>query len=67
MRARSFYLIQIGYISMQTQVDNALRMSRIPDCVEVHTGTLPLQKEIDRFLARPGMAADQPESCIAKI
>lgn len=57
VRARSIYLIQIGYITMQTQESLALRMSRMPDYVDVHTGMAPKQNEMDRFLSRHGMPA----------
>lgn len=52
VRARSIYLIQIGYISMQTQEDLALRLARMPEYVLVHTGKSPRQYEMDRFRAR---------------
>jgi AcrR family transcriptional regulator len=52
VRARTLYLVQIGYISMRTQEDTALRLARIPHYVAAFTGKAPLQKEMDRFLAR---------------
>ncbi len=52
VRARATYLVQIGYISMQTQEDLALRMKRIPQYIEIHTGQIPEQRELDRFFAR---------------
>ncbi|WP_404405680.1 TetR/AcrR family transcriptional regulator [Pelagibacterium halotolerans] len=54
VRARTIYLVQIGYISMQTQEDISVRMKRIPQYVEVFTGHPPAQNEIDRFYARHG-------------
>jgi|TARA_R110000803_G_scaffold30755_2_gene69102 AcrR family transcriptional regulator len=51
-RARTTYLVQIGYISMQTDEDLAVRLQRIPEYVEVFTGQPPAQRELDRFLAR---------------
>ena len=54
VRARTTYLTQIGYISMQTQEDVALRMKRIPEYVEIFTGVRPEQRELDRFHARHG-------------
>lgn len=51
-RARTTYLVQIGYISMQSREDIALRMQRIPYYVEIFTGAAPLQRELDRFHAR---------------
>lgn len=53
--ARAFYLIQIGYISMQTSEDKALRMKRMPEYVKLYTGAYPEKKEFDRFLSRHGV------------
>ena len=50
--ARTLYLTQIGYISMQTTEDVATRLMRIPDYVVIFTGEVPRQRELDRFLAR---------------
>ena len=55
VRARTTYLVQIGYVSMRTQEDIALRMKRIPHYVEVYTGTAPQQRDLDRFFARHGV------------
>lgn len=54
VRARTMYLTQIGYISMQPTEDPAMRMRRIPEYVEIFTGEAPEQRELDRFLARHG-------------
>lgn len=54
VRARTIYLTQIGYISMNTQEDTSVRMQRIPKYVEIFTGKVPLQHELDRFFARHG-------------
>ncbi len=54
VRARTIYLVQIGYISMQTKEDLAARMKRIPEYVEIFTGETPQQRELDRFFARHG-------------
>lgn len=51
-RARTVYLTQIGYISMQQREDLALRMARIPAYVEIFTGKTPTPSEIARFHAR---------------
>jgi hypothetical protein len=56
VRARTLYLAQIGYISMQTAEDVATRLTRIPDYVEIFTGVAPQQRELDRFFARHGGA-----------
>lgn len=54
VRARTIYLVQIGYISMQTKEDVSVRMKRIPEYVEIFTGQAPEQRELDRFFARHG-------------
>ena len=41
VRARTTYLTQIGYISMQTQEDLHTRMIRIPGYVEIFSGQAP--------------------------
>ena len=52
VRARTLYLTQIGYISMQTEEDIRVRMKRMPTYMEVFTDLVPTKKEMDRFLAR---------------
>lgn len=52
VRARTVYLTQIGYISMQTSEDMALRLERMPAYMEVFSGLVPQKREMDRFLAR---------------
>ncbi|MDQ0563686.1 AcrR family transcriptional regulator [Rhizobium mesoamericanum] len=54
VRARTTYLVQIGYISMQTKEDVAVRMKRIPEYIAIYTGEIPQQRELDRFYARHG-------------
>jgi AcrR family transcriptional regulator len=54
VRARTTYLVQIGYISMQSSEDLAVRMQRIPDYIAIFTGQTPQQRELDRFFARHG-------------
>lgn len=54
VRARAVYLVQIGYISMQTREDTALRMSRMAEYVHVYTGIEPQPREMMRFFARHG-------------
>ena len=54
VRARTTYLVQIGYISMQSREDIALRMKRIPEYIAIYTGQVPVQRELDRFFARHG-------------
>lgn len=52
VRARAIYLTQIGYISMKTREDLAVRMDRIPDYVKVWTGEIPQAQDLERFVAR---------------
>lgn len=54
IRARTTYLIQIGYITMQSNETLAVRMSRIPEYLAIFTGQVPQQRELDRFFARHG-------------
>ena len=58
VRARTMYLTQIGYISMQTSEDVATRLQRIPEYVEIFTGKAPQQRELYRFFARHGHSPD---------
>lgn len=52
VRARTVYLVQIGYISMQASEDIPTRLARIPTYVEIYTGAYPEPREIARFNAR---------------
>jgi AcrR family transcriptional regulator len=52
--ARTVYLVQIGYISMQAEEDKADRMARVAAYVSIFTGRKPKQRELDRFFARHG-------------
>lgn len=54
VRARTTYLVQIGYISMQSQENLGDRMRRIGDYIAIFTGQAPRQRELDRFFARHG-------------
>lgn len=54
VRARAIYLVQIGYISMQTKEDISLRMSRMAEYVHVYTGIEPEEREMRRFFSRHG-------------
>lgn len=51
-RARTVYLTQIGYISMQQFEDIAVRMARIPAYVQIFTGVTPQAREMARFHAQ---------------
>ena len=52
VRARTIYLVQIGYISMRTQEETEVRLARIPHYVEAFTGQAPQRRELHRFLSR---------------
>ncbi|WP_439861234.1 TetR/AcrR family transcriptional regulator [Pseudomonas sp. MBLB4136] len=60
VRARSTYLTQIGYISMNTHEDALTRMQRIPEYVKIFTGQPPQPRELERFYARHGYAVQAP-------
>ncbi len=55
VRARTVYLTQIGYISMQVVETIETRLSRIPAYVEIYTGHPPAPREIARFRANFGL------------
>ncbi|MDH6267400.1 AcrR family transcriptional regulator [Rhizobium sp. SG_E_25_P2] len=52
VHARTLYLVQIGYISMQTREDLETRFLRIPEYVTIFGGVTPRQSELDRFFSR---------------
>ena len=52
VRARTIYLVQIGYISMQQHEPLALRLERIPAYVQIYGGIRPEPRELARFHAR---------------
>lgn len=52
VRARTVYLTQIGYISMQVQESAATRMARVPGYVKTFCGRSPTESELARFHAR---------------
>jgi AcrR family transcriptional regulator len=60
--ARTVYLVQIGYISMQTDETTAERMARVAGYVAIFTGRKPKRRELDRFFARRGFTP--PEAAI---
>jgi len=57
VRARNFYLLQIGYISMQLIEPLALRMKRLPEYIRVFAGKAPKPKDMERFYARHGVSS----------
>lgn len=58
VRARTIYLVQIGYISMQTNEPVETRLSRIASYVRIYTGTDPTPNELARFFAAFGYQPD---------
>lgn len=58
VRARTSYLVQIGYISMQTRENISVRMKRIPEYIEIYTGQAPEQRDLERFFARHSYKPD---------
>ena len=59
VRARTMYLVQIGYIAMQVREDLDLRLARIPNYVKTFTGQAPSPAEMARFVARYPVPGDQ--------
>lgn len=52
VRARTVYLTQIGYISMQVSESSAMRMARVAGYVKTFCGETPTRSELARFHAR---------------
>ncbi|WP_425100195.1 TetR/AcrR family transcriptional regulator [Tropicibacter sp. S64] len=52
VRARTVYLTQIGYISMQVRESVGVRMARAPGYVKTFCGQAPTDSELARFHAR---------------
>ncbi|MBA3909479.1 MAG: TetR family transcriptional regulator [Rhodobacter sp.] len=52
VRARTIYLVQIGYISTQTVETLEARLVRVPNYVEIFTGKSPPENEMARFRAK---------------
>lgn len=66
VRARTVYLVQIGYISMQVRESRAVRMARVPGYVETFCGKAPTQGELARFHARLGFRTPGPDTAETK-
>lgn len=62
VHARTTYLVQIGYISMQSEEDIAVRMKRIPEYIAIYTRQVPQKRELDRFFCRHGFKPQQGAS-----
>lgn len=58
--SRAIYLVQIGYISMQTKEDISVRMQRIPEYVKIFTNQVPSRRELERFFSRHGYSIEEP-------
>ncbi|WP_353474708.1 TetR/AcrR family transcriptional regulator [Salipiger sp. H15] len=54
VRARTIYLVQVGYISMRVEESLEVRLERFPNYVEIYTGKRPPEEEMARFKARIG-------------
>ncbi|MFO1141146.1 MAG: TetR/AcrR family transcriptional regulator [Amaricoccus sp.] len=54
VRARTVYLVQIGYIAMQVQESPEVRVPRVAGYVEIYAGRPPAARELARFNARIG-------------
>lgn len=61
VRGRAIFLTQVGYISLRTRENLAVRMARIPEYVATFTGSWPTANEISRFHARHGFADPTPQ------
>jgi len=57
VRARTIYLVQIGYISMQVRETLDTRLSRVPEYAYIYTGLEPTARELARFNAQFGRTA----------
>ncbi len=62
VRARTVYLVQIGYISMQVREDTETRMARVPAYVKTYCGAAPTANELARFHARVGYDPHTPRA-----
>ncbi|QPM90442.1 TetR/AcrR family transcriptional regulator [Pseudooceanicola algae] len=60
IRARTIYLVQIGYISMRVAEPIEDRLARFPNYVEIYTGQRPPEAEMQRFKARIGYRPSTP-------
>lgn len=59
VRARTVYLVQIGYISMQAKESLATRMRRIPAYVKTYAGQAPTDREMARFHTQHGFRPEE--------
>ncbi|SIS91364.1 transcriptional regulator, TetR family [Paracoccus saliphilus] len=61
-RARTVYLTQIGYISMQVRESLQTRMTRVPRYVEIFSDHAPTPSELARFHARHGYSPQESDA-----
>ena len=54
VRARTIYLVQVGYIALQTPETLETRLARIPAYVKTFSGQDATERELARFRARHG-------------
>lgn len=54
VRARTIYLVQVGYIALQTRETLTTRLERIPAYVKTYSGQPATERELARFRARHG-------------
>ncbi|RDL43746.1 TetR/AcrR family transcriptional regulator [Marinomonas piezotolerans] len=59
VNARTLYLVQIGYITMQVKESIETRMQRVPSFTKAFTGEWPSENEINRFYHRHGYHPEQ--------
>lgn len=65
-RARTVYLIQIGYISMHTQESSDTRISRVAQYVNIFTGYPCTSTDLERFAARHTARFSAEELAVAQ-
>jgi AcrR family transcriptional regulator len=66
VRARSVYLVQMGYISMTKDEKLPERMGRIPYYMQILAGQAPTRRELERFFARHGYSDGDAPAFAAK-
>ncbi|MEQ6204710.1 TetR/AcrR family transcriptional regulator [Sulfitobacter sp. HNIBRBA2951] len=52
VRSLTVIYTQIGYISMQADKTRSDRLARVPRYVEIFSGSVPAQRDVEAFLAR---------------
>lgn len=62
VRARTVYLVQIGYIAMQVRETPDVRVPRVARYVEIYAGRLPTAREMARFHTRLKFDATAPDA-----